>query len=522
MKNTLLSIIALSLLSANTMCLSAQNVMISNANTANEPAILINPSSPANIVAGSNTANVYRSSDTGRTWKSEVVTSPYGVWGDPSFCADTAGDLYFFHLSNPRVGSWIDRIVCQKSTDQGVTWSSGTFTGKNGVKEQDKEWIVVDTRNNNIYVTWTQFDSYNSTTPGDSTIILFSKSVDAGESWSAPLRISKIAGTCLDGDNAVEGAVPAVGPNGEIYVSWAGANGLVFNTSSDEGVTWLTQETPIDPMPTGWDYDIPGLMRANGLPITLCDLSDGPNRGTIYVNWSDQRNGPDNTDVFMTRSTDGGVTWAPTSKINSDNTDKHQFLTWMTIDQVSGYLYCVFYDRSAYDSDSTDVVLAVSKDGGESFENIKISESPFVPFNTVFFGDYNNISAHNGVIRPIWTRLQNGNLSVWTHLINQDQLDNVVGVEEAELPAKFEFENYPNPSYDYQYISFKLRKASTINLTLLSSSGKVIATLIRDEQRGYGKYIERLDLENYNLAAGSYSIMLEIDGQVVIKRVVKL
>lgn len=460
MKYSLLPVLAVFIACIWCTALHAQNVMISNANKPNEPAILINHLSPAHLVAGSNTSNIYKSSDTGRTWTAAVARSTYGVWADPSFCVDTAGDFYFFHLSNPTNGSWIDRIVCQKSEDNGATWSSGTYTGKNGSKDQDKEWAVVDLRNKNIYVTWTQFDEYNSSQPGDSSIILFSKSTDAGASWSSPLRISKVAGDCLDNDNTVEGAVPAVGPNGEIYVAWAGPNGLVFNKSVDEGTTWLAHETPIDPMPTGWNYDIPGLYRANGLPITLCDLSSGPHNGTVYVNWSDQRNGSDNTDVFLAKSKDGGVTWSTAIKVNDDIGNKHQFITWMTIDQTTGYLYCVFYDRRKYDSDSTDVVLAVSKDGGETFRNIRISESPFSPFSTIFFGDYNNISVHNGVIRPIWTRLQNGNLSVWTHIINQEQLENVVGVEK-DVATKFEFENYPNPSYEYQYVSFKLRKNSS-------------------------------------------------------------
>jgi hypothetical protein len=40
----------------------------------------------------------------------------------------------------------------------------------------------------------------------------------------------------------VEGAVPAVGVNGEIYVTWAGPNGLAFQTSTDGGLTWLKKE----------------------------------------------------------------------------------------------------------------------------------------------------------------------------------------------------------------------------------------------------------------------------------------
>jgi len=118
--------------------------------------------------------------------------------------------------------------VVQKSTDKGSTWSTGTFMGLNGTKQQDKQWAAIDRRNNTIYVTWTEFDRYGSSAPTDSSRIMFSKSTDGGNTWSTQKRINKKSGDCVDSDNTVEGAVPAVGPNGEIYVTWAGPDGLVL------------------------------------------------------------------------------------------------------------------------------------------------------------------------------------------------------------------------------------------------------------------------------------------------------
>jgi hypothetical protein len=62
--------------------------------------------------------------------------------------------------------------------------------------------------------------------------------------------------------------------------------------------------------------------------------------------------------------------------------------------------------------------LAVSRDSGETFANTRISESPFTPFAGASFGDYTNISAHGGVVRPIWARLDNTTPSLWTAMIN--------------------------------------------------------------------------------------------------------
>ena len=89
----------------------------------------------------------------------------------------------------------------------------------------------------------------------------------------------------------------------------------------------------------------------------------------------------------------------------------------MSIDPKTGAIYIVYYDRSKHKNMLTDVVLAISTDGGSSFSNTTISESPFKPDPNVFFGDYNNISAYNGIIRPVWTRLEKDTLSIWTALI---------------------------------------------------------------------------------------------------------
>jgi hypothetical protein len=514
-------LITLCLLISIKTCLLAQNIMISNQGNPSEPSILINPNKPNILVAGANLNYCYASQDTGRTWVKQSLTSPYGVWGDPALAVDTANNFYFFHLSNPPSGNWIDRIVCQKSVNAGKTWSTGTFTGLNGTKAQDKQWPIVDRNNNNIYLTWTQFDKYGSSAPLDSSIILFSKSTDAGNTWSTPKRINKFAGDCIDSDNTVEGATPAVGINGEIYVSWAGPKGLVFNKSLDQGNIWLKEEKVITSIPGGWDYNISGLQRANGLPVTVCDLSQSANRGTIYINWTDQRNGTSNTDVWLVKSTDGGETWSVPIKVNDDNSNKQQFFTWMTIDQTNGNLYFVFYDRRNYSNNLTDVYMAISTDGGNTFINKKISESPFLPNQNVFFGDYTNITAHNNIIRPIWTRLNNGELSIWTNITKLKDLL-VATNKEPILKENLELESYPNPSDNETFVSFKLHSASKVSLSIFNEKGNLVSKIIDNENREYGKYVERIDLNKLNIGYGLYLLKLEVNGETKVSRQIKL
>jgi hypothetical protein len=411
-------LITLALLTCSFTFSQYKNVKINtNNNRPNETSIAINPLNPLQIVAGANISNYYYTVDGGNTWTNGLLKSQeFGVWGDPCIIFDDTGNTYFFHLAIPSFDQFIDRIVCQKSTDGGNSWSEpGSYTGLNSPKQQDKEWACADPiRKGYFYVAWTQFDKYNSKKPEDSSNIMFSLSSNAGDSWSDAVRINRNAGDCRDSGNTVEGAVPCVGPNGEIYVGWSGPLGIIFDKSTDGGNTWLNDDKHVCPQVGGWAYDVEDLWRCNGLPITACDISNSQFRGSIYINFSDRRNGDDDVDIFLVKSSNGGNSWSKPIRVNTDapGNKKQQFMSWMSVDPVTGNIYILFYDRRNYNDSRTDVYLARSTDGGESFRNINISESPFKPTADVFFGDYVGVDARNDFAACIWTRLEDGILSV--------------------------------------------------------------------------------------------------------------
>jgi len=488
-----------------------QNVLIGTNSSPNEPSIAINPKNTNELVAGSNLQSYYYSIDGGLNWtRGDLVSQQYGVWGDPCIIVDTAGDFYFLHLSNPDDGNWIDRIVSQKFDIETGEWTDGTAMGLNGTKVQDKEWAIVDTVSNTIYVSWTQFDAYGTSDPTKFSNILFSKSTDAGASWTDALQINKVSGDCVDSDNTAEGAVPAVGPNGEVYVAWAINDTIFFDRSLDEGATWLDDDIFVSTQPEGWDYAIPGINRSNGLPVSCCDLSPSPYNGTIYVNWSDQRNGEDDTDIWISKSTDGGDTWTEALRVNDDEPGKQQFFTWMTVDQANGNIYIVFYDRRNYEDRNTDVYLAKSTDGGETFENILISEEPFLPSSGVFFGDYINITAYNNQVRPIWARADGSSMSIWTAII-----DMTVDVAETEafVPVSLT-QNYPNPFIETTYFSYKLKEASKVSIAVYDLYGRLITVLVNNQMMAAGKYNGQFDAHKYHLPAGVYYLTLTQKDQV--------
>ncbi|MBK8779011.1 MAG: hypothetical protein IPO25_17010 [Saprospiraceae bacterium] len=111
-----------------------------------------------------------------------------------------------------------------------------------------------------------------------------------------------------------KGAVPAYGLHHQIYVVWAFDQKLWFDKSLDGGLTWLPRDQQIMDQIGGWSLDVPGLGRANGMPVTCTDLSINQYRGSIYVCWADLKNGEDNMDVWIMHSRDEVVPGPSASK----------------------------------------------------------------------------------------------------------------------------------------------------------------------------------------------------------------
>ncbi|MBY0455802.1 MAG: glycoside hydrolase, partial [Gemmataceae bacterium] len=278
---------------------------------------------------------------------------------------------------------------------------------------EDKPWIAVDGRPNsphrgNVYVAWTRFDKYGSRDPEHRSRIFFARSRDGGKTFAPPVRISDKSGGAVDDSNTLEGAVPAVGPRGEVYVAWAGRDGITFDKSEDGGFTF-GKDVQVADQPGGWDFPAVGLPRHNGLPVTGCDVSGGKFRGSIYICWADKRNG--DSDVFVASSRDGGKMWGEPVRVNDDDRKNgaDQLFAWMAVDPLDGSINVAFYDRrqSAGPKDTRLwVTVARSIDGGQTFANFPVKVEPFAP-TPAFSGDYNGIAALGGRVVAVFPYLVN-------------------------------------------------------------------------------------------------------------------
>ncbi len=415
-----------------TPSVSHQVVRVSDADARRpvETSVAINPTKPEQVVAVSfqsgrpgvgRTSNyIYSSQDGGLTWQTAAAANPdRRTQGDDAitFGPDGAAHRTYISFDGIRMArparAATGIFLC--SSRDGLAWNAPVpvVDHINSVEPfEDKPYLIVDCSKDsphlgNIYVSWTRFDVYGSKNPEHKSHIYLARSRDGGKSFTPPVRVSDKPGDCVDDDNTVEGAVPAVGPKGEVYVAWAGPEGLVFDKSLDGGWKFGADKV-LGKTPGGWSSPAEGLGRHNGLPVTAVDLSPGKDRGSIYVNWIDERHG--DLDVFLLASRDGGATWSEPVRVNDDpkGNKKAQLFTWMAVDPADGSVNIVFYDRRDLEGTQTGLTLARSVDGGRTFVNHRINQEPFPTEKAGFMGDYIGVAAFGGRVVSVYPHLVGG------------------------------------------------------------------------------------------------------------------
>ena len=448
--------------------------------------IVINPINPDQLAAGSDVNYFYYSSDRGKSWNGNGFTSPYGNIGDPSLASDSKGNIFYAHLS----GNDFDRIVIQRSTDGGLSYSDGTFTGlRHNPKQEYKEWITSDISpsspyKDNLYLSWTEFDSYQSKLPQfDSSRILFSSSNDEGASWSLPIIVNDHEGDCADSSNTVEGARCVTSANGDIYITWCGPDGLLFDKSTDGGKTF-GKDRILSALTPGWRLNVNGIYKCSAFATPLCDISASKHRGNLYIIFSDKRNGKNDCDIFLLRSTDRGDSWNSPLRVNNDTTHAEQFFPSAAIDQTTGFIYCLFYDRRDHASlNLTEVYLARSTDGGESFQNFRLNSNPFNPSSKIFLGDYTHIAAQNTYIFPAWTEEKTNDdgvtfsESIWSSIVIDTGAFNAAVLLSNNTSQKLSLSISPNPAQSHVHFALTHRSNVSSSLKLTDVTGRLIANL---------------------------------------------
>jgi hypothetical protein len=322
-------------------------------------------------------------------------------------------------LKTPSNGNGINgtEVVVARSTDGGQTWPAfAEFSFESGENHfNDKPIIAVDQNSSSpfrdrVYLAW---DAASGGSTGGG--IRVGRSADHGASFAVTRADDP------GGPGQSIGAVPFVGPDGSLFVAWNDyvANTIEFNRSFDGGATWDQQRT-IASKSIAFDIGIPAeaVRRALVYPACDTDRSKGPHRGRLYCSWMDLVGGGF-SGIVLSYSDDAGAHWSTPAAVGHQVAGSDRFNHWESVDPVTGDVTVSYYDTQ-HDATGqrfeTDVYLSRSTDGGVTWKpdvQITTQRSNEHDCNGVFpcpginygnqQGDYEGLVTFAGVSHPIWT-----------------------------------------------------------------------------------------------------------------------
>jgi hypothetical protein len=216
--------------------------------------------------------------------------------------------------------------------------------------------------------------------------------------------VSTQAGYPRDDNGDVVGFLGVTGPDGTIYAIWNWKSTITMAVSRDGGRSFTPSRPVVDVAPPyfGGTGAVPGVGRVFGFPQVAIDPRGGRAGGTLYVSWSDYRNG--DVDAFVAASHDHGRTFGAPVRVNNDSlhNGRDQFFSFMTVDPITGDVYVQFYDRRSDAANRlSGFTLARSTDGGRTFANYDWTGTTFEGRNA-FLGDYTWLTAYDGRVYGIW------------------------------------------------------------------------------------------------------------------------
>jgi hypothetical protein len=308
--------------------------------------------------------------DSGATWQpitfggvTECSGGPFDRDTDPWLSFAPNGDLHVMHLGldieappgqaggfganamlahKIAAGAFADGVIAAGEISAPITLA---FEDEGDL--HDKNSMTADpTDSNRVYAVWDflTIPEGHQLNPergignligfGFKSVTLFTRTTDAGATWSQP-RIIYNPG----GNNQTIGNQIVVGPDGTLYnffdeiLNFRTDDGppqfdlnVSMKFSPDQGVTWLPEGRPIriDDLRSTLvrDPDQPTAPLARDRHRTqdlIPDVAVDPATGTLYATWMDTRFSPGgaHNDIALTRSTDGGRTWTDPIKVNS-------------------------------------------------------------------------------------------------------------------------------------------------------------------------------------------------------------
>ncbi len=382
--------------------------------TQSENSIFVDLSDEAHVLNSNNStspgagtlygANYFHSYDEGETWSGQLQGAGGSNQGDPVALINTTG-RYFINFIDNQYGqsvAWSD--------NDGQSWSVAKISNGSLFNILDKNHMWVDNSQTSPY------EGYLYCGWMESNNIYVSRSITNGTTWEGKINISSAtsAGSHNQGINF------KTGPDGEVYAAWSvydnwpgDEKAIGFSKSTDGGVTWQPAVRALNNIRGIRTSGVTQNHRVNSFPSMAVDISNSPYRGHIYIVWANIGVPGVNTgsgcDIYMIKSADEGVTWSAPMQINTDagGSGKTHYFPWIACDMANGTLTIVSYDNRNVASTQAEAWMAWSTDGGDTWEDMKVSDVAFTPapipgLASGYMGDYLAIDIYNGKAYPCW------------------------------------------------------------------------------------------------------------------------
>jgi hypothetical protein len=404
------------------------NVDISQRHTnESEEAIAVNPTNPNNIVEVSNVdfpaAGLLEgvSFDGGKTWTTKLIGDNDNLGDaccDPSLSFDRYGNLFLAYLFNVE-----DTLPIALSTDGGLTFN--VIANISGIAKRNESGSE---KSKGLF----RFVDQPTITAGEGEVwVVVNVGGPMGAFGASVTGLGQVGAfstnEVVNGTNNCTYGDVAIGPRGQVMnvctLTETGQGGGKLFVSVDPdglGPAGFGSRVFVDSTHVGGFNFIPAQAgrSVDAEPGLAWDRTGGPHSGRVYIVYTlEQKNGTDDTDIFVRYSDDDGATWSAPVRVNDDTGTNSQFLPKISLDPTTGKIAVVWYDArndlGTGGSGDTDGVPnddaqfwgAFSNDGTSFSPNVRISagtSNSQDAHNGIDYGDYTGLSYFGGIAHPAW------------------------------------------------------------------------------------------------------------------------
>ncbi len=400
-----------------------------------EPHVAVDPTDPEHLVAGvvtigdRTTVSALVSFDGGRTWQRSALSR---CWLDPWIVFLTDGSVRAACIADA------DRppLLIYASHDGGRTWAAptevpfavGQWSGHPAVKSlggYDHASLAAGpgARDDRVFVVAMQ--ALRMDTGEVFAGPVFISSDDGGQSFGEPRRFV----TSNVWANALNLLVLPGGSVGFGYVDFGVETPNGTRPLRTKRIWWVNSSDG------GRTFRLPNLLAevegATTLPVLAADLSEGADRGRLYLAVDEIRDG--SPGVYLHASRDGGLSWGPPARATTH--ERGPFANPVVAVNDEGTVGLAWYDgRHGTAEACWDVYFSASPDGGATFPpEVRLTPQTScsrVPGNIVYRsggrevdvarrwpagGDYFGlVGGDGGSFHLLWADSRTGVYQLWT------------------------------------------------------------------------------------------------------------